>query len=98
MEYTDFLELVKRRRKMVAFTDKEVSNENILKIIDAARHAPSGMNFQPWEFIVIRDKKSIEEISYIKAEEINIPKIAKIINKVKILKRYIKMPPLMKFL
>lgn len=79
---------------MISFSDKKVSNEDILKIIDAARYAPSGMNFQPWEFVVIRYKKCIEEIAYIKAEEINLPKIAKIMNKVKFLKRYIKMPPL----
>jgi len=92
MEYTDYLELVKRRRKMISFTDKKVSNEDILKIIDAARYAPSGMNSQPWEFIVIRDKKSIEEIAYIKAEEINLPRIVKIIRRIKILKKYMKMP------
>ena len=93
MIYPDFLELVKKRRKIIAFTDKEISNDDIIKIIDAARYAPSGMNFQPWEFVIIRDKKTIEEIAYIKPEEINIPFIVKIITKMKLLKKHIKMPP-----
>ncbi len=35
----------------------------IHQLIDAACHAPSADNIQPWEFIVVRDKHVKEEIS-----------------------------------
>ncbi len=95
MSYKDFMKIVKSRRKIISFTDEGVEESEILKIIDAARYAPSGMNFQPWEFVVVTDKKMISEISFIKPEEINIPAIAKVIMKIKLLKKFIKLPPIM---
>ena len=49
-----------------AFTEQDVSNEDIRKIVDAARYAPSGMNYQPWEFIVVKDKEAIEVLTTMK--------------------------------
>jgi len=34
-----------------------VSEEEVMKLIGAARWAPSAGNIQPWEFIVVRDSK-----------------------------------------
>jgi nitroreductase len=50
------LDLIKTRRSIRAFLDKEVSDDLVEMILDAARYAPSGMNNQPWRFAVIRDK------------------------------------------
>ncbi len=50
MEYFD---LVKTRRSIRRYKSQPVSKEDILKIIDAANWAPSAMNLQPWEFIVV---------------------------------------------
>jgi nitroreductase len=44
------------------FQDKEVDKDTLLKLIGAAGWAPSGHNSQPWEFVVIDDKKVINEI------------------------------------
>lgn len=59
----DTLELIKTRRSIRQFSDKPVSDDDIKKIIDAAIWAPSGLNNQPWQFAVIRDRKLKEEIS-----------------------------------
>jgi len=48
-------EAIKRRRSVRAFTNEQVSDEEVRKIIDAARQAPSAGNIQPWEFVVVRD-------------------------------------------
>ncbi|PWB82411.1 MAG: hypothetical protein C3F11_12035 [Methylocystaceae bacterium] len=37
-----------------AFTQEEISEEQLLMIIEAARWAPSGFNAQPWRFIYVR--------------------------------------------
>jgi nitroreductase len=56
MDYSNFLELVKNRRSIRRFKPDPVPDEDIEKIIEAARWAPSGYNSQPWEFVVVKDK------------------------------------------
>ena len=47
-------EAIKERRSIRAFRKREVSNEDVARLIDAAVWAPSAGNIQPWEFIIIR--------------------------------------------
>ena len=65
------MDAIKKRRSVRKFKPKEVTNELIEKLIDAARWAPSGMNSQPWQFIVIKDKEKLRKIAkmYKKARE-----------------------------
>ncbi|HVN71599.1 MAG TPA: nitroreductase family protein [Desulfomonilia bacterium] len=51
------LDLIKTRRSIRAYSDKEVGDDLLDKVLEAARWAPSGMNNQPWRFAVIRDTK-----------------------------------------
>ncbi len=60
-------DIIKSRRTIRKYLDKKVDDETILKILDAARYAPSAGNHQPWEFIVVRDprtKADLVEASY----------------------------------
>jgi nitroreductase len=57
MDYDGFLDLVKKRRTIRRFRADPVPDDYIGKIIEAARWAPAGYNSQPWEFVVVRDKK-----------------------------------------
>ena len=41
---------------------REVEQDKITKILEAARVAPSARNRQPWRFIVVKDKKTIETL------------------------------------
>jgi len=60
MDYESFLALVKKRRSIHVYKPDPVSDEDVDKIIEAARWAPSGANSQPWEFIIVK-KKSLRE-------------------------------------
>jgi nitroreductase len=51
----DVFEAIKNRRSVRAFTNEPVSDEEVMKIIDAARWAPSAGNIQPWEFVIVRN-------------------------------------------
>ena len=62
MNYESFLELVKKRRSIRQFKPEPIPDEYLDKIIEAARWAPSGMNSQPWEFIVVKNKEKREKI------------------------------------
>lgn len=52
---TSFIDLVRARRSVRSFNEKEVSDELIGRAIEAARLAPSAHNQQPWKFIVVKD-------------------------------------------
>ncbi len=50
------LDVMKKRRSIRAYTDREVTDEQVRYILEAAMAAPSGNNRQPWEFVVIRER------------------------------------------
>ena len=47
---------------MRSYTGDPVPREDLEKIVDAARLAPSGHNRQPWEFIVVTDRGVIDQL------------------------------------
>ncbi len=53
----EFQEVVKSRRSIRKFTSQEVSDECIDLILEAARQAPSGVNCQPWRFVMVKSEK-----------------------------------------
>lgn len=57
------LEAIYRRRSIREFTDKEVSLEQLREIVKAGLWAPSGLNNQPWRFVIIRDPEMREQIA-----------------------------------
>ena len=59
----DVLEAIKGRRSVRKFSQKEIPKEVILKILDAARYAPSAGNLQDWKFFVVRGRERIREIA-----------------------------------
>lgn len=57
------IEALLKRRSIRVFKDDEVPLDIVFKAIEVARYAPSAGNKQPWRFIVIRDKKRIENLA-----------------------------------
>lgn len=53
------LETIFRRRSIRRYADKPVDNETITLLLQAAMAAPSAVNSQPWEFIVITDPEML---------------------------------------
>jgi len=56
------LEAIITRRSIRKFKSKEIEEELIIKMLQAAMYAPSARNTQPWHFIVINDRKKLDEI------------------------------------
>ena len=59
-----FLEKMRLRRTVRAFSDRPVPREVIERCILAAGTAPNGANRQPWRFVVVGDpalKRQIRE-------------------------------------
>lgn len=51
------------RASVREFTSEEVEIQDIEDIIRAGMQAPSAMNSQPWEFIVVNDPEDMEAVS-----------------------------------
>jgi nitroreductase len=62
---TELIEIIKSRRSVRLFKDKNIPEDIIKKIIEAAIWAPSACNMQDWKFIIIKNtqiKKRIYEL------------------------------------
>ena len=59
----EFLAFLKERRSIRTYLDKAISDKEVEMILEAARWTPSASNKQPWEFIVIKNKEILREIS-----------------------------------
>ena len=57
------LEAIKSRRSIRQFTSQDVGDEIIDQIIEMGTWAPSGLNNQPWKFVVIKDRNLVEKLS-----------------------------------
>ena len=59
----DFQDLLANRRSIRKFTDDEIGEETLRKLIGDAVCAPSSGNEQPWRFIVVSDRNLMRAIS-----------------------------------
>jgi len=62
----EFFEVINKRQSIRSFNSlKQIPDGFLEKIVDAARLAPTARNEQPWEFICIKSKSSLEKLSQI---------------------------------
>ena len=57
VEKTRILDIIKSRRSIREFLVDPVENSMIKDILEAGCWAPSGLNNQPWRFVVVRDRE-----------------------------------------
>lgn len=60
----ELLELMRSRRSVRQYTDEKISDEQIKKILSAALLAPSGHSKYPCEFIVVKNRETLEKLSH----------------------------------
>ena len=58
------MDAIKARRSIRKFEDKPIEKKKIDLLLRAAMQAPSGTNEQPWEFIVVENKDTLEKLSH----------------------------------
>jgi len=59
----DFYEVLYTRRSIRSYEDTPIPDDVLNRVLDAARVAPSGANYQPWTFIVVRDGKLRKKVA-----------------------------------
>ena len=57
-----FYNLIKKRRSIRNFSQKNIEDNIIINAIKSAGTAPNGANLQPWHFVIIKNKKIKKKI------------------------------------
>lgn len=57
------MEEIFTRRSIRKYVDKEIAEESLYQILKAGMNAPTAKNLKPFEFIVVRDKEMLEQLS-----------------------------------
>jgi nitroreductase len=57
------LEALYRRRSIREFTDREIPSEQLHEIVKAGIWAPSGLNNQPWRFVIVQNPEIKEQVA-----------------------------------
>ncbi len=58
-----FMSLIRKRRSIRKYADQPVEEEKVESLIEAALRSPSSRGFNPWEFVVVRDRDFLEQLS-----------------------------------
>ncbi len=64
----EFVQLAQKRRSVRKFKTDPIPDGVVEKILEAAHWAQSGANAQPWEFIVLRNRDTINKIADVLAD------------------------------
>jgi nitroreductase len=62
IKMTDLMDTIKNRRSIRRYQEKDIPDETLDKLFEAARWAPSWANTQCWHFVVVKDKEKKEKI------------------------------------
>ncbi len=57
------LDLIQSRKSVRQYSDKHISDEDLRKILEAGRLAPSWMNVQSWKFILVKSQENKDLLS-----------------------------------
>lgn len=60
----DALQAILSRKSIRQYTDQAVAEDDITALLWAAMAAPSAGNEQPWQFVVIRDRQTLDAIPH----------------------------------
>ena len=59
----DTWDAIRARRDVRQYADRPIAHQDLEHILEAGRRAPSAQNRQPWDFVVVTDRTSLQELS-----------------------------------
>ena len=62
-QMNETLQTIKARRSVRAYTEQQVSAEDLNLILEAAAYAPNGMHLETWHFTAIQNKEVLKELN-----------------------------------
>ena len=58
-------EAIRSRRNVRSFTDQPIADDHLNEILESGRRSPSSQNWQPWDFILVRQRDQLEKLSHV---------------------------------
>ncbi|HWQ19704.1 MAG TPA: nitroreductase family protein [Methanotrichaceae archaeon] len=59
----ELMEAIRTRRSVRSYLDREVEDDKLSRVLEAARLAPSASNRQNWRFVVVKDSSTRRKLS-----------------------------------
>ena len=59
----EMIEIMRRRRSIRKYEEKEIPEEKLQRILQAGLLAPSSRRIQPWEFFVVKNKETLQRLA-----------------------------------
>lgn len=59
------IEVIHQRKSVRHFTDRQVTKEQLTILLKAAMAAPTAVNKQPWSFVVVTEKETLQKLAEI---------------------------------
>jgi nitroreductase len=56
-------EAIRSRRNVRQFADRPIADDHLDEILEAGRRSPSSNNWQPWDFILVRQREQLERLA-----------------------------------
>src|SRR5215468_8138306 len=54
---------IRSRRNVRTYQDRPIPAEDIDRILEAGRRAPSASNRQPWDFVLVTDRSQLQQLT-----------------------------------
>jgi nitroreductase len=54
---------IRARRNVRQYEDRSIPSEDLDRLLEAGRRAPSSRNWQPWDFVVVTDRAKLVELA-----------------------------------
>jgi nitroreductase len=58
-------EAIRSRRNVRSFEDRPIADDHLDEILESGRRSPSSQNWQPWDFILVRHREQLLQLSHV---------------------------------
>jgi nitroreductase len=58
-------EAIRSRRDVRSFEDQPIADDHLNEILESGRRSPSSQNWQPWDFILVRQRDQLLQLSHV---------------------------------
>jgi nitroreductase len=59
----DTSDAIRARRNVREYSDRPIPQQDLQRVLEAGRRAPSSQNWQPWNFVVVTDRNELQDLS-----------------------------------
>jgi len=58
-------EAIRSRRDVRSFEDRPIADDHLDEILESGRRSPSSQNWQPWDFILVRQREQLLQLAHV---------------------------------